>query len=265
MRMGPGIRAGLAAVALAATAALAGCHGGPAVAAATVAAGPVNGPYGAGGPYAAGPSQHSASQHSASQHTGGQQAVAISAPAGGGRDARGPAAVRVGGSIQLNQSRGIWWLPELGAGVSATAPATVRPGTASAADAEAGFYDTFYAGRMTAACGYVVPGERAGCLPRLTRAAAVAGTLRDAAIGYVVAKGSAALVSMTGLICGGPSAPDGCLGQHSGGWVFEERQTFDTLWARLAAAGGNPLTATPLRLLAGHWYVDLNPSPSPEL
>ena len=240
----------LALGALAATAALAGCGGGPTDAATAVPAGSVNGPYGAGGPYAA-----------PSGHAGGQQAA--SGTGSGGRAARGTGAGPVDGSTQLSESHGIWWLPELGPGVSATAPATVRPGTGSAADAETGFYETFYAGQMDAACGYVVPGERRGCPARLARAAPGAGSLRDAAIGYVVAEGSAALVSMTGLVCGSHAAPDRCLGQHSGGWVFEQRETFDTLWARLAAAGGNPLTATPLRLVAGRWYVDLTPAASP--
>jgi hypothetical protein len=248
MRIGPGIRAGLAAGALAATAALAGCGGGPTDAA--TASAPVNGAYGAGGPYSA-----------PGAHTGGQQAAASGAGTGG--RAALQATGLVDGSTQLNESHGIWWLPELGPGVSATAPETVRPGTDSAADAEAGFYDAFYSGRMTTACGYVVPGERRGCAARLARAAPGAGSLRDAAIGYVVAEGDAALVSLTGVVCGSRAAPDSCLGQRSGGWVFEQRETFAVLWARLAAAGGNPLTATPLRLLAGHWYVDLTPPASP--
>ncbi len=251
MRIGPAIRTGLAAGALAVTVALAGCGGGPADVATAVTAGSVNGPYGAGGPYTA-----------PGGHTGGQQA-ADSRPGRGGGAAFRAAANSVDGSAQLNESHGIWWLPELGPGVSATGPATVRPGTASAADAEAGFYDTFYAGRMAAACGYVLPGERRGCPARLARAASGAGSLQDAAIGYVVAEGNAALVSMTGLVCGSRAAPGGCLGQHSGGWVFEHDETFDTLWGLLAAAGGNPLTATPLRLAAGHWYVDLTPAATP--
>jgi hypothetical protein len=250
MRIGSGIRAGLAAGALAATAALAGCGGGSTDAATASAAGSVNGPYGAGGPYSA-----------PGAHAGGQRAAASGAGSGGraALEATGP----VDGSTQLNESHGIWWLPELGPGVNATAPETVRPGTASAADAEAGFYDAFYAGRMTAACGYVVPGERRGCAARLARAAPGAGSLRDAEIGYVVAEGDAALVSMTGVVCGSHAAPDSCLGQRSGGWFFEQRETFVVLWARLAAAGGNPLTATPLRLMAGRWYVDLTPPASP--
>ena len=88
--------------------------------------------------------------------------------------------------------------------------------------------------------------------------------IQQLAIGYVVGKGGAALVSMTGLVCDGQSAPDGCLGQQTGGYVFEQRETFDVLWGRLAAAGGNPVTATLARLIAGHWYVDLTPPSSPQ-
>ena len=250
----------MAAIMLTVTGALAACGGGAAGVAPAAATGPVNGPYGPGGPYAA------PRQHGAGHHTGAQQIAqaAVSRPGTSEWAAFEVAARPVSGSVQLNQSHGIWWLPELGPGVSATAPATVRPGTGSAADAAAGFYDAFYAGRMAAACGYVIPGERGGCPTQLTGAAPAAGSLLDAAIGYVVAKGDAALVSMTGLVCDGQAAPDGCLGQHTGGYVFEQRETFDILWGRLAAAGGNPVTATPVRLIAGRWYVDLTAPSSPE-
>ena len=91
---------------------------------------------------------------------------------------------KVDGSTALEGAAGLPWLSALGAGVSASAPRAVRPGTDSPADATAGFYDAFYDQRFPAACGYVAPAQRAGCpvLPRESGGSADA--LRSAAIGF---------------------------------------------------------------------------------
>jgi hypothetical protein len=165
----------------------------------------------------------------------------------------------VSGSAGFNSIHGVPWLSALGYGVDVSAPQTVHPSTATPGDAEAGFYDAFYARQPTAACGYVVPAQRGGCPASLRASAAAAGSLRDAALGFVVVKGDEAIVTMTGLICGGRAAPAGCLSQHDPAWIFGNSVTFDALWARIAKEGGNPLTATPLRQVSARWYVDLAP------
>jgi hypothetical protein len=248
------IRAGMAAGALAALAAVTGCAGaGSNGVAGLDAVSAVNGPYGAGGPFATSPPGRTA--------TSGRAATGSDALGDTSGHASG-STVQVAGSTALNGIRGLSWLPALGTGIKVSAPQTVRSGTATAGDAEAGFYDAFYAGQLAAACGYAVPSERAKCPAMLAGSAASAGRLRNGAIGFVVAKNNTALVTMTGFVCGGRAAPDGCLGQQDPSWIFENSGTFDTLWARIAQAGGNPLTATPLRRVAGRWYVDLVPSAS---
>jgi hypothetical protein len=189
----------------------------------------------------------------------GVASPAAGRPAAGGRPAA-DGAVRVDGSTAFNGNSRAPWLPALGYGVDVSAPPTVHPSTATPGDSEAGFYDAFYAGRLTEACGYIVPGQRARCAAALGKSLAAAGSLRDAAVGFVVVKGDQAIVTMTGLICGGRAAPTGCLGQHDPAWIFGYHVTFDALWTRIAKEGGNPLTATPFRQVAGHWYLDLNPA-----
>ena len=88
-------------------------------------------------------------------------------------------------------------------------------------------------------------------------------SLRRMAIGFVVTKGPAAIVTMTGVVCG----PNGtrashCVGQHDPQWVFGQDDSFDALWNRIAQHGGNPLTATPFQRVAGRWYLDLTPAPA---
>lgn len=233
-----GIRGVIAAGAIAALAGITGCGAAGPDAAGTGATPGLNGPYGAGGPFAtitrAGP------------------VAAGSTPGSAGT----AAPVRVDGSTALNGSHGVWWLSALGYGVSVSAPQDVQPSTASPGDAEAGFYDAYYDRRPASACGYVVPAERAQCPASLRRSLAAAGSLRNAAVGFVVVKADEAIVTLTGLVCGGPAA-DSCLGQHDPAWIFANAGTFDALWARLAAEGGNPLTGTPLHRVAGRWYVDL--------
>jgi hypothetical protein len=258
--------AGLLAVltALAVLAGITGCGGaGPNAAVAADATTAVNGPYGAGGPFAtaaAGGAAAAASTATAASTAAATPAATGTAGLASTTGRTRAAAVRVDGSTALYGSHTVSWLTALGFGVSVSAPLTVRAGTASPADAAAGFYDAFYAGRLAAACGYAVPGPRAQCAAALARARATAGTLRNAAIGFVVAKDTEALVTMTGLACGGRAAPSGCLGQEDPAWIFGDSPSFDTLWAGIAREGGNPLTATPLRQVAGHWYVDLTPS-----
>jgi hypothetical protein len=149
------------------------------------------------------------------------------------------------------------WLPALGSGVNASAPQAVRPGTDSPADAAAGFYDAFYDQRFPAACGYVAPAGRARCPVLLRESGGSADSLLSPAIGFVVVKGTQALVSMTGLLCRSGTS---CVGQHNPHWAFSSPATFGQLWALTAREGGNPLTVTPLTQVAGRWYVDLTPS-----
>jgi hypothetical protein len=236
---------------MAALAAMTGCASGPNSAAGPDAASPVNGSYGAGGPFATAAAGRAGTSSRAA--AGGDALANTSSRTSG-------AAVQVDGSAALSGIRGLSWLPALGTGISVSAPQTVRPDMATPGDAEAGFYDAFYTGQPAAACDYVVAAERAKCPARLAGSADGAGTLRDAAIGFVVSKANAALVTMTGFVCGRRAAADGCLGQQDPSWIFENSGTFDTLWTRIAQAGGNPLTATPLRRTAGRWYVDLTPS-----
>ena len=270
-----GIRGLLTAGAVSALAAVPGCTaaGPDAVTGASATTAP-NGPYGVGGPFATvGPTNPVAPAGSVTQAgsvaPGGSVAPAGSvtpagsvAPGGSvakaGADSADQASVaRVYGSTALNGSHKVPWLAALGYGVSVSAPQTVSPGTATPGDAEAGFYDAFYTGRLAVACRYVVPAQRGRCAASLRGSLAAAGSLRNAAVGFVVAKGDLAIVTMTGLVCGGRAAPAGCLGQRDPAYVFGYAVTFETLWARVEADGGNPLTATPLRRVAGRWYVDL--------
>jgi hypothetical protein len=154
---------------------------------------------------------------------------------------------------------GMPWLFALGAGVSASAPQAVRPGTGSPADAAAAFYDAFYEQRFATACGYVAPAQQANCPVPLRKSRGSADTLQSPAIGFVVVKGNEALVTMTGLLC---RTATGCVAQHNAHWVFGDSYTFDRLWSLTAAQGGNPLTVTPFTRVAGRWYMDLTPSAS---
>lgn len=193
----------------------------------------LNGPFGRGGPFAAGPA-----------------AASHASPASG----PGERAVKVDGSTAMDGFRGMPWLLALGAGVGASAPSAVRPGTGTPADAAAGFYQAFYTQRFTAACGFVAPGQRAGCPARLRGSRGSTDALRIPAIGFSVVKGARALVTMTGTLC---RAGGGCIGQRNPRWIFGNSYTFDQLWALTAGDGGNPLTVTPLIMDAGRWYVDL--------
>jgi hypothetical protein len=260
----------MAAGTLAALTAITGCGAaGPDAAAAPDATLPVNGPYGAGGPFAAAAGRlasevaRPAAAATPAAATPAATSPAAASPAAASRvQAASPAggAVRVDGSTAFNGNRRAPWLVALGYGVDVSAPPTVRPTTATPGDAEAGFYDAFYAGRLTEACDFVVPGQRAQCAATLAKSRAAAGSLRDAAVGFVVVKGDQSIVTMTGLSCGGQPAPAGCLGQHDPAWIFGYHVTFDALWTRIGKEGGNPLTATPFRQVAGHWYLDLNPA-----
>jgi hypothetical protein len=254
-----GIRGTIAAGLLAALAAVTGCGAsGPNTAVGSDAAVALNGPYGTGGPFAtlaAGGTATAAAAAAAATPTATGSAGLASTT---GRAAG--SVVRVDGSSALYGNHSVPWLAALGYGVNVSAPPAVSPGTSSPADATAGFYDAFYTGRLAAACGYVVPGERAQCAASLASARSAAGSLRNPAIGFVVVKDTEAVVTMTGLVCGGRAAPKGCLGQEDPAWIFGDSPSFDSLWARIAREGGNPLTATPLRSVSGHWYVDLTPS-----
>jgi hypothetical protein len=274
-----GIRGLLAAGAVAALATVTGCSAsGPDAAAGAPATITLNGPYGVGGPFAtvgaalpagaAGPVRSpvpAGPTGSASPRGSVAAAGAVSTGVAGSSGVAGSTGVaadkasvaRVDGSTAFGGSHKAPWLAPLGYGVSVSAPQTVRPGTAAPGDAEAGFYDAFYTGRLAAACAYVVPGQRGHCPASLRASRGAAGSLRNAAVGFVVAKGAQAVVTMTGLVCGGRTAPSGCLGQRDPAYVFGNALTFEALWARIEQDGGNPLTATPLRRVAGHWYVDL--------
>jgi len=190
-----------------------------------------NGPFGPGGPF---------------------ESLDAARPTRGGT-------VQVGGSTALEGVSGMPWLFGLGAGVTASAPESVRPGTDSPADAAAGFYDAFYAKRFAAACDYVAPAQRTNCPVRLRESSGSADSLDSPAIGFVAIKGSEALVTMTGLLCRTASK---CVGQQNAHWIFGNSYTFDQLWSLTASQGGNPLTVTPFTNVAGRWYLDLRPSAS---
>jgi hypothetical protein len=209
-----------------------------------------NGPFGLGGPFEG--------DEIAGGGIGAEDEIA-----GGGIGAAGLAnttsgksgsMVKVDGSTALDGVAGMPWLFALGAGVRATAPQSVRPGTGSPADAAAGFYQAFYDQRFAAACGYVAPARQASCPALLRGSSGSADALRTPAIGFTVVKGARALVTMTGVLC---RTASGCVGQHDPHWIFDNSYTFDQLWALTAGDGGNPLTVTPLTKDAGCWYVDL--------
>jgi len=226
----------------------------------------LNGPYGLRGPFegnwAAGAENVGVgATGTADTLLGGTGTARLSGTAGpaNGSGGKSGGTVRVDGSTALDGVHGMPWLFALGAGVSAGAPASVQPGTSSPADAAAGFYDAFYAQRLTAACGYVAPAQQANCPVLLRESGGSADSLHSPAIGFVVIKGTEALVTMTGLLC---HATAGCSAQHNAHWIFGASCTFDRLWALTAREGGNPLTVTPLTQVAGRWYVDLTPSAS---
>jgi hypothetical protein len=204
-----------------------------------------NGPYGLGGPFeglgAAGKALGDTARVGRSSST-----VQVGGPP-----------VQVGGSTALAGAAHLRWLFALGPGVSASAPESVQPGTESPADAAAGFYDAFYAKRFAAACDYVTPAQRANCPALLRESRGSAESLDSPAIGFVVTKGSEALVTMTGLLC---RAATGCIAQHNAHWIFGDSHTFDQLWSLTASQGGNPLTVTPFTKVGGRWYLDLRPS-----
>jgi hypothetical protein len=230
---------------------LAGC-GSPGSGGADAAA--LNGVYGTGGPFAT-----LGGQPPDAQLAGGGLAGGGQTRHGGGASRR---VARVAGSTAMEGSGyRVPWLPPLGAGVAVTAPRSVRPGTGSPASAAAGFYQAFYGKQPASACAWVVPSQRAGCPARLGAASGRAGTLRDPAVGFVVTRGPAAIVTMTGVTCGanGTRAAH-CIAQRDPAWVFGQHYPFADLWSRLAAAGGNPLTATPFQRVAGHWYLNLRPA-----
>jgi hypothetical protein len=221
-----------------------------------------NGPYGPGGPFERHrpvPAASAGPAGSSGTLLGGTSVPAVSAAAGFANAASGKqeTAVRVGGSTALEGARTLPWLTALGPGVSVSAPLSVQPGTDSPADAAAGFYDAFYARRLATACDFVPPAQRAGCPALLRASSGSADTLDSPAIGFVVTKGDEALVTMTGLLC---RAAGGCVAQHDAHWSFGMSYAFGTLWSLTARDGGNPLTVTPFRKVAGRWYLALAPS-----
>jgi hypothetical protein len=231
----------------------------------------LNGIYGPGGPYAAAaartPTGLLAGTGTPGTTGAGTPSVKGTGSGAGKPGAAGRAAypvIRVDGSVALEGTGGrVSWLTAIGAGVSVNAPRSVRAGNDTPADAATGFYQAFYGRRLADACGYVAPSQRADCPARLAAASSRAGSLRSPAIGLVVVKGAAAIVTMTGVVCG----PNGtrashCLGQYDPQWVFARDYPFDELWDRIAQHGGNPLTATPFQRVAGRWYLDLAPAPS---
>jgi hypothetical protein len=261
----------MAAGAVIALAGIAGCGGGGSVgatgaggvtgqsaAAAANGALGLNGPFGPGGPFEGGRIGAAGRASTPSTAGGAGGSTAASGPTarseGKVTGGAGGSKVKVGGSAALDGVKGMRWLFALGAGVSASAPQAVRPGTGSPADAAAGFYQAFYDQRFAAACDYVAPAQRPGCPARLRGSAGSADALRTPAIGFAVVKGGQALVTMTGALC---RAASGCIGQQNPHWVFDNSYTFGQLWALTAGAGGNPLTVTPLTRDAGRWYVDL--------
>jgi hypothetical protein len=209
-----------------------------------------NGPYGLGGPFegldAAGKALRGTARAGRSTVQVGVSPVQV-----------GGSPVQVGGSTALEGVAGLRWLFALGPGVSASAPESVQPGTDSPADAAAGFYDAFYAKRFAAACDYVAPAQRANCPALLRQSGGSADSLDSPAVGFVVIKGSEALVTMTGLLC---RSAAGCIAQHNAHWIFGDYRTFAQLWSLTASQGGNPLTVTPFTEVAGRWYLDLRPS-----
>ena len=238
------IRGNMVAGALVALIGITGCGaagsntaiGGKAVAAANAALG-FNGQFGRGGPF------EGTGTVGLANTTSGKIGVTV----------------QVGGSTAMEGVAGMPWLFALGAGVSASAPQTVRPGTDSPADAAAGFYDAFYEQRFATACDYVAPAQQANCPVLLRKSRGSADTLQSPAIGFVVIKGNEALVTMTGLLC---RTATGCVAQHNAHWIFGDSYTFDRLWSLTATQGGNPLTVTPCTQVAGRWYMDLTPSAS---
>jgi hypothetical protein len=256
----------MAAGALIALFCIAGCGAGGsgwAHAAATANSGlGFNGPYGLGGPYESrqpAPVAGGGATGSSGTLLGGTSGPAVSATAGLANASSGKKGliVQVGGSTALEGARALPWLVTLGAGVSASAPLSVQPGTDSPADAAAGFYDAFYEQRFATACDFVAPAQRASCPVLLSESTGSADTLDTPAIGFVATKGDRALVTMTGLLCR-PAA--GCVAQHNAHWSFGMSYHFDTLWSLTARSGGNPLTVTPFTEVAGRWYLDLTPS-----
>ena len=265
--------------AIIAIAALAGC--GSSGSDGANAAGP-NGVYGPGGPFATaaakapgGPLAGTGTPGTGTPGTGtpgtGTPGTkgAGSTGAGSGAGKSGAAGhgahpvVRVDGSVALEgEGARVPWLATIGAGVSVDAPRSVRAGSATPAEAATGFYQAFFGRRLADACGFVAPAQRAGCPVRLAAASGGAGSLRRSAIGLVVTKGAAALVTMTGVVCApNGTPPSHCIGQYDPQWVFGHDYPFDELWDRIAQHGGNPLTATPFQRVAGHWYLDLTPAP----
>jgi hypothetical protein len=192
-----------------------------------------NGPFGRGGPFE------------------GRAATAALANSPGGKAG---VTVQVSGSTALEATHKMPWLFALGYGISASAPLSVRPGTDTPADAAAGFYDAFYEQRFAAACRYVVPARQASCPVLLGESSGSADALYSPAIGFVVAKGDQALVTMTGVLC---RTAAGCVGQHNPDWIFGMSYPFDMLWSATARDGGNPLTVTPFTRAAGRWYLNL--------
>ena len=191
-----------------------GAIGASAAAAANATLG-FNGPFGLGGPFE-GSGAAAAGTASATGAfgtlLGGTSASSVTGTAGlantGG--GMGWSTGKVDGSTALDGVAGMPWLFALGAGVNASAPQAVRPGTDSPADAAAGFYDAFYDQRFPAACAYVAPARQAGCPVLLRESSGSADALRGAAIGFAVVKGSEALVTMTGLLC---RAASDCVGE----------------------------------------------------
>lgn len=267
-----GIRVGLAVGAITAMVGIAGCGtaGSSGVflansAATANAALGLNGPYGLEGPFegsgdAAAEKLSADAAGAAGTLLGGTSTAGVAGTAGWAKPSGGTSgvAVRVDGSTALDGVIGMPWLFALGPGVNASAPQSVQPGTNSPADAAAGFYDARYTQRFATACEYVTPAQQPGC-PVLLRESSGADSLHNAAIGFVVIKGTEALVTMTGLLC---RAASDCAAQHNAHWIFGYSYTFDRLWALTAGAGGNPLTVTPLARVAGRWYVNLMPPAS---
>jgi hypothetical protein len=213
----------------------AGAPGATGVSAAASANGGLglNGPFGRGGPF-----EGTAATAGLANSSGGKIGVTV----------------QVGGSTAMEEAHKMPWLFALGYGISASAPLIVRPGTDSPADAAVGFYDAFYEQRFAAACRYVVPARQASCPVLLRESSGSADTLDSPAIGFVVAKGDQALVTMTGVLC---RTATGCVGQHNPDWIFGLSYPFDTLWSATARDGGNPLTVTPFTRAAGRWYLNL--------
>jgi hypothetical protein len=144
------------------------------------------------------------------------------------------------------------WETALGSGIQVSAPKTVTPGTDSPADAVAGYYDAFLANKPFAVCAYVQPSAQATC-----KTDAANGQLSDTggqfltnpAIGYVVVKGTQALVTLAGTECVA-GAPTGGSCQVAPDAAFDESVTFDSLYQR----AGNPML-NPCAEVSGKWYL----------